>query len=270
MSDKENKTKWKLSSHALPLAYIVLICIGYTEKSIFYSKFDIEIAPYLNFEEYLFIFLPIGSILIVIFFIFSIYMSGLFGASYALFGGVKNILENSEIPKNKCREIYFYKKTKKIRRVLATILITILFIAPLSLIFIFAITKTFYMREFTVIIFIWGLIMLLLSIYLSFKKESPVSLLLIYAFAMSFLIPILWNQKTKKADKILSGKPDIKVSFINDNKLIKTNDTLVFIGQTKGYLFLRDLKSNGNSIYKKDNISNVKIIANIGAINNEF
>lgn len=257
--DIENKPeKFKIPSQFIPISYIILVCIGYAEKAFFYEKFGINIALYLNFEEYLFIFLSIGSIFLTVLLVLSIYFSGLIASYFTL-------LKNFRIkqPKEKTvREalIIIPEKVKNTQRIIGYILFFFLTISPIILLFLSYVLKIVSTYYSIILIFVWGFSFALIYIYEITTKDSLINLFSLYAFIMSFIIPTFWIIKSQNAENILTGKSEIKVSFNTKNKPISTNDTLTFIGETKEFLFLRDLNNNGNLIYRKNNISDFKII----------
>lgn len=255
MDKKENN--FKIPSQLLPIAYIILVCIGYTEKAFFYNKFDIDITQYLNFEEYLFIFLSIGSIIFTISLIISIYISGIISSYHVLFSVKKN-KESKNVIKKKA-EFKISKKIKKRLHKLGNFLFFFTATFPILILFyscFFEDEKKYYT---IILIFLWGLFISFIYLYEIIVNDSSRNLYSLYAFVMSFFIPAFWVIKSQSAENILNGKSKTQVSFIT-NKKVFTNDTIAYIGQTKEYLFLRNLKDNGNLIYKKSNISAFKII----------
>lgn len=277
MSDN-SKFNWKISAHTLPISYIILICLGYTEKSLFYEEFGINIAPYLSFEEYLFIFLPIGSALVMVFFLFSTYIAGIIGANFALFENSKGILNRyKQVEKIESGNPNLnIKKPKKIKSILAYILIAILILSPILILLYFGFNRlilgnTDYevTKLTTIASFIWGLVMLVLIFSRLPKKEDYKSSLLLYAFLMAFFIPISIICKIHQANYILSGNSNLNVTFKQGEHKIFTNDSIKFIGQTKEYLFMRNLNTDGNIIYRKEDIDEItftkKTFANNGS-----
>ena len=53
-----------------PIVYIILICLGYINKSLFFSQFDINIINYLSIQDLVFVFIPLGSMIIGVLVIF--------------------------------------------------------------------------------------------------------------------------------------------------------------------------------------------------------
>lgn len=264
MTTKPKKNKWTLPTNAIPIGYILLICLGYTEKSIFYEKFGIDIAQYLDFEEYLFIFLSIASGLIVVILIFSIYLSGVLGSLLALIN-LKTKKKSLEKEKNDDRvkkNNWLLNKTAKIRRILAIILF-VLIAAPPFVKFFFTSSPYGIMDMFSLkYILIWSGVTFIIFLYQTIKVQNDSDrprMFLLYAAIMPLIIFKIWDLKIKKADSILSGKFQTKVAFVKNGHTIQTNDTLGFIGQTKNYIFLRNIRTKGNVIYRKENIDVIEI-----------
>ena len=263
----QKKIKWNIPAEAIPIGYILLVCLGYAEKSVFYHNFDIDVAPYLDFEEYLFIFLPITSFFIFFTIIISIYFTGIIGSLIVLIKPKKEKSINTEKkPEIKEEEVRFnkiLKKTYLLRRIVAIITLALLFASP----FVVYILKPWLLNPtiqwYKTYLIFWSITLFILFLYRTIKIQNDsdrARLYLIYAVITPLILVFIWNYKTNKAKLILDGESKTKISFIKKDKKITTNDTIVFIGQTRNYLFLRNLKSNGNLIYKKENIDEIEII----------
>ena len=265
MTSEEKKSKWTLPKNAIPIGYILLICIGYTEKSVFYNKFGIDIAQYLDFEEYLFIFLSLASGLIIVILLFSIYLFGILGSLLVLIKPkTKKLKKEEKINKESfLGNKWFFTKTKKVRRILSIILFVIL-VAPPFLKFLFTSPQNGIMDEFSLkYMFLWACTMFILFLYQTIKMQSDSDkprMFLLYASIMTLFIFKIWDSNNKRADSILAGKFQTNVSFTIEGKLVKTNDTLGFIGQTQNYIFLRNVKTKGIVIYRKENIDVIEMV----------
>lgn len=258
MTNKFNKIK--LPTQLIPLGYIALVCLGYFVKSIYYEKFDIEIENYLNFQEYLFIFLPIGSGIIVA----AIAITAFFGGLYVVTSDfirkyrAEEKLRRTEAPltpkdwKTKKR-VYRFLTGAKI--IFQGVLIFSLFFGPIILLLYYGFTKNISGRVGVLASLIWGV--LIISFYffgnLSREKEPWNNIILLYAFLIS-MCPMFIYLKMDRADLILSGNANKSVKFLLDDTKISTNDTLIYIGQTKDFLFLRNIKTKSNHIYNKTEI----------------
>jgi len=263
---KQKKIKWNIPTEAIPIGYILLVCIGYAEKSVFYHNFDIDVAPYLDFEEYLFIFLPITSFFIFFILIISIYFTGIIGSLIVLIKPKKEKNNKKEKKLEVKEEAEINKKLKKtylLRRIAAIILLTLLFASPFVVYLLQPWLLNPTIQWYKTYLIIWSITLFILFLYRTIKIQNDsdrARLYLLYAVIAPLILVFIWNYKTNKAKLILDGESKTKISFIKKDKKITTNDTIVFIGQTRNYLFLRNLKSNGNLIYKKENIDEIEII----------
>jgi hypothetical protein len=265
MASKHKENKWSLPTNVITIGYILLICLGYTEKSVFYEKFGIDIAQYLDFEEYLFIFLSIASGLIIAILLFSIYLSGVLGSLLVLINlKVKKTKDEEKVNNdNRFKNRWFFKKTTKIRRILAIILFIFLVALPFLKYFSTSWQNGIIEELSLPYIILWTVVTFILFLYQTIKVQNDSDrprLFLLYASIMPLIIFKIWDSKIKKADSILSGKFQTNVSFIKEGRTIRTNDTLGFIGQTKNYIFFRNVKTKANLIYRKESIDLIEIV----------
>ena len=79
-----------------------------------------------------------------------------------------------------------------------------------------------------------------------------------YKFIAYFLL-FIYLQGNFAANNIKTGNPGYDVAFKYNNKLIKTDNNLVYIGGTQNYLFLRERKSKSNIIFRIDKIDSCSI-----------
>jgi len=64
--EKEQDSVLKRFKNNIPLIYIFLVCFGYFNKSIYFDVFDIDILNYLSIPELVLMFIPFGSILVIV------------------------------------------------------------------------------------------------------------------------------------------------------------------------------------------------------------
>lgn len=84
-------------------------------------------------------------------------------------------------------------------------------------------------------------------------KKYPI----IYFTIMLIINGLISNQVQYLS--IINGRSNKIISFIyNENKIV-TDSTLVFIGGTKDYIFLRNCRDSTSIIYKRDEINNLSI-----------
>ncbi|MCG8184297.1 hypothetical protein [Tenacibaculum piscium] len=264
MNEKEKKG-FNITTQALTIGYIILICIGYSVKSIFYSQFGIGIEEYLNFEEYLFIYLPIGSMFISIILLFTAFFGGLYGVGYLFFNknilfDIDNLVKEEKKREEKNNQSRSNNKLHKILLIIKNLIIFLLLIIPLGFAIYFAFNKNISWREFSLGVIIWGAIMLLLFIIskFTFRDEKKI-VWTFFSFIICFFTVVLCDQQLNKAEQILDGKAIKEVLFIMKNDTISTNKTTLYIGETKEYLFMRDITKNSNIIFKKNKIHKLNL-----------
>ena len=61
---KNKKSTLSLLKESIPIVYIILVCFGYFNKSLFFNKFGVDILYYLTVQELVFSFIPVGSVIV--------------------------------------------------------------------------------------------------------------------------------------------------------------------------------------------------------------
>ena len=77
-------------------------------------------------------------------------------------------------------------------------------------------------------------------------------------FALGFIINSLISNRLQYLN-ITNGYGDYKLSFMIQDKTIKTDSNLVYIGSTQSYIFIYDNKDSTSLCYKKESMSNLSI-----------
>ena len=261
---KKNKTKFYCSSQNFTVGYIVLIFIGYSLKNTYYTQFNINIEEYLNFEEYLFIYLPVSSILLLFLHFLTIYLGGMYGTEYLFFN--KNILFN----KNKLSKYlkieretndkpkYQNYSTKK--QGILFIPICLIFIVPFGFLFYSYFDNDNLLDTYFVFIMTWGIIMFVLFVVMDvLKKGNKKTLWILISSILSITSYPLYGYKLNQAKQILSGKPIMDINFTIKSDSISSNKTVLYLGETKDYLFMRNIYTNTNIIFQKKEIHKLNI-----------
>lgn len=258
---KNKGSNYKISTQHITLGYIILICLGYLQNSLFYVRFNIDIALYLNLEEYLLIFLPIGSGLIAAVVGLFTYIGLLMAAAEVL---KVPFLSTQDSERHKEAEDLSYtplswsqKSTKlKVWYVIKNIFFAFLVFLPFTTLVIYEMELENSERLIKSILLAWALVMLSLGIITS-KKENRISMVLAFGGFFLLLVIIIAITTISKADGILAGNPNFSITMEYKNKEISSNDNLVYIGQTKDFIFLRNLTSSSNIIYAKKDVTKV-------------
>lgn len=224
----------------LPLLIILIISFGYLDVYFYYSNFSILIHNYLDASEIIFLFSPI-LFLIVLILIIHLYLP------LTLLG-------------------YFKKHNTKLLHIAErhSILFFSIGILILSILFFIAfywgqeinndLTKNPEYMESQFFEFIlycmltcWVLVSITLLTKINFRFIIP---LIILSF-----IWFLTKSNANKARRLPTY--DVSLTLIDKN-IISTNDSIYFIGETRNYIFLRNMNSKFNSIISKQDVTNIQ------------
>lgn len=222
------------------LIYALLVFIGCSIQYFFFAEFKINIIGDLSFNDAILSFLP--SIIFLLFLFF--------------------------IP---CAFCYFYylwihPRFKKlgIKNQGILILIGILFV------FYFPITLVLFNFPYHKILLFYILLILPAFVYLlddfferkelfNKKEYKGIFKYIFYAFILAMMIILSSFYASTKADDLLKGRSKVaNVSFCYEGQDIETNENLIFIGSTSGYLFLYNKIKNESHTYEKSNVRFLK------------
>ncbi|WP_086478375.1 hypothetical protein [Arenibacter amylolyticus] len=266
MNTKLDSKDFTISPQLITLGYALLICIGYWFQNLYYQRFGIQIESYLNFQEYLFIFLPLASLLIFLFFIGVTYFTGFNGILYVFYkSGWLNKKEKLVTPNDDGEKILNHSNRFKIPlEILKGVIIITIIVIPIIVIVLIKVEgnpKT-YWKDIKPYIYIWGGIIslvYLIAVY-SYSSFSVKALRwLYYSLLSTTLIATMIDLQYEKSDKILLGIPIENVQFTIKGDTITSTNTILYVGETRDYLFMRDIESNSNLIYQKKEMSALKV-----------
>lgn len=267
----------------LPLFSALLILIGYLNYYSFYKCFDIEISSYLTTGELLLSFLPLTVPILIILLFFFFMLTGVLVAlpfkkdkeiddsgddivSLTLFfHSLKRLsddLKNDKLSK-------FYKVGFFPVHVISLI-IGLFFIAFFGF-------YLFTIVEYTILgnseFKIPALILILSSllwiplifdiinrIYNNPNKDTLQNLK--FGFVLFIFITLVVITNKESAFNIKHGRPKYNITMELADSTINSDTTFVFLGKTKDYLFLRDLKENKNVMYSTTYIKRLELKKN--------
>lgn len=86
-------------------------------------------------------------------------------------------------------------------------------------------------------------------------KTVKLSIIFMFIVLLYFLISLFQFNRANKA-LYDSNK---QIMFLYNNELIKTNDSIKYIGDTKNYIFIYNLNMQEVKVFERDNISSYKI-----------
>lgn len=264
----KNDSYLKLIKDYLPLIYIMLVCFGYFEKSLYFDKFGIDILNYMSIPEMILIFIPLGSIIFTsIIFIIIVVSPGIIFNKTEYESKIENQKKSFNLL-NKLKKT----KNKTLRKiavnfyhVVGILVMLFLHFIPILLMTYIAFSRIFekiHYKENTILLFIslWGI--LFLFKFLVQKKEFRIKPRIVL-FTYSILVFIFFigylEINANKANNILKGKSNYYVKFKIEDKTIESTKDLLFFGQTNEYIFLRNINTQENFIYKKNIIKELII-----------
>ena len=83
--------------------------------------------------------------------------------------------------------------------------------------------------------------------------------ILLVWFIVGFFYLLINSTAHQNYKNINSDQLKTLFSFTNESKTYKSNDTLLFIGATSKYIFIRNTKDSTNFIFDKASIKNLSI-----------
>lgn len=260
---------------SIPLITGALIFLGYINYTFYYFYFDIEISSYLTTGELLLSFLKLT--IPILFIIGLILLLSVIGTLPEIITKAKgnsitfdefcayfeiNLTRLLELFKKHIKTINFrsvrdYWKTYLfIMAILNTFAaIIFMFLYPCFLILLLTplkIKTEWFSTILNGCLSIYWLIILQNILNKKLKRVNPKSALF-FAIGILFLINIIIFNKGN-ALLTLNGKPKDKAIIYTSTDTITTSESIVFIGKTENYIFLRNISDRSNVIYQTDEI----------------
>jgi hypothetical protein len=245
------ETKLDLIIKSFPLIFVILTAIGYINIQSYYYFFDIEIINYLEISEIPLLFFN-KSILIILLLI-----------SLIIFVYFIDDKISQEVNDDEKDLQVLEKKTEKFKKTLfkgGWFLISII---------IFFIMIDLFFANYIGLVFLVGyLLLIIIHIIIEktllrslIRKDNSSSLLIIY---FGFLTVMFFNLFTisnsiEKGYKLKYQDTQSKIiCFVYDGKIINTNKRILYIGETKKFLFLFDKLKEETLIFKTEEINDLK------------
>jgi hypothetical protein len=251
------KTK-KLIKSMLPYIGSVLIMLGYLQLYIYYISFNIRINDYIDLTE-------IFTLTINNFIFYSIYFSILSFITFMIYkveNGNKIYVPESSYYDEKSfwKRILLFSKIFYLRTYGFLFLVIIFFIA------LFMVKSI--INDFISFIIMSGCFILLFLIFLFFEFKYKYKLIvgkvldyrintiilftvMIFAFVSLFTfleVKLVYLQSNFKT-----------ISFEYEGEIVETNSNILYIGQSKNYLFMYNNSDLTSIVYKRDAIENFRI-----------
>jgi len=267
MSENKKSTLNFLKEY-IPIIYIILVCFGYFNKSLYFDKFGVDILYYLTVQELAFSFIPVGSAIVValLFMIIILAPMVVFGSDEYIDSEIEKDRFNPYQGINKIKHATFKKISKHTYWIISVATSLYLNLTPILLFAYFAIFRkiggSLPNSEIIVLLMIvWGIIFLLKFKFHqnSKNKKNPRVILFVYFILMIVAFIVYSDINLKRAERIRNGDADYSIHLINDKKEIKTTKELIFFGQTNDFIFLRNINTNENRILKKGDFNELII-----------
>lgn len=255
--------------------YALLIFIGYYNYFTFYTFFDINIIDYLTFSELVLSFLnltiPIMILLaaMLIFFIFAMfriasekkenieyYQRTAYRDVFQIFlDSFENIKSTFKEKKWKLFSTYIWLLLFIFQFSFSILIFLFIILYPIDFVNKIAEREGLFINN-TILLFLLGFMWIMFfddileRTFNEIERKKIVRNSIIFLFFIGFLTVV----NRIRAKSILQGKPFENLEFTYQNKLIKTDSTLVYFGQTDRYIFLRNLIQNENQVFQRDKI----------------
>lgn len=247
----------RILKKTLPLVSGLIIFFGYIKLSIFYYHFNIKIIDYLEFIEILTLFLP------------DVVYYGCFVVLAMLISFISTSKQEMEAKQMKIENIEnensSWKRFKYQIKYHGQLLIA------LGLFFIWnGVEVFFFNKTSSLFLSVPGILILgflLFSYFIiefnhKFKKiynedfNPTIHNLIVIGFFFGLYSISSVQYELDKIESLSSPN----ISFKYSESLISTNENLVYLGQTRNYLFLHDRSKQASHIYLRNQISEVKIM----------
>ena len=245
----------KILKTFFPVIGILLIACGYMKFSFFYHHFDIRINNYLEFSEILTLFLPdiikYGLIIFLIILFNFIFESKL---SVERIHNLKLAITDSYNLLDRIKLHYLYNKELIWLSSACVINYLIAFIwfreKFLDILFI-----TFYIPAFLIFsILLQEFKHKYKELYDQYLSPTYNNLILIFFLFNLYSIGSVYNE----IKKVESGSKTI-VTFEYSDENIKTDNNLIYIGQTSNYLFLHDKERKESKVFERSKLEKIII-----------
>ncbi len=241
---------FKRISIAIPLIIAFLIACGYIKLYFYYNFFGVMINDYIDMSEILSLFLPnlMRYILLL-----------LLGSAVIIFLLFSRKKIEDKVNKNDLKNA---RKNFNILFYTLSILSIVYFFIPYD-IYPETIRKNLRPKYELVYYFLWPLIISFFFIIKNIHKYYNIKMSKITIVIIFCLVYILFGSITSAFREISFTKREkYKVSFEYLDKKVTSSKNTLYIGQTKNFLFMKNLKNDKTSVYNRNNIEFLEIMQN--------
>lgn len=280
----------------LPFGSAILIFLGFYNLQCYYWWFDINIYNYVDTGELILLFTSIifQLLFLGVTFILYFYLTSLWHKLSYLDKRQRHVLQDGLIKHKHPRKIDFFDKLwlfalsfiSFFMYIIGVLLIVFLLMVFLIVILVQVDNDKVIMdnlkdnwKLFILIFFSWvGMKLLSQNLFknrkIFFLRNSfkfwfyeKFSMKLSKTFVVSYkiffyLLLFFWVTNRFKAFHVLSKKGRTDITFIYNNQTFSTNDSTVFVGETKDYIFFRNTKTSANLIFERSRIMSLTLKVN--------
>lgn len=241
---KEEPKKFNLLEWTT-IIYAFLTFLGYSYIDTYYNQWGIRIYSFLDASEILLVFLKNITILIPVIMLLYLYV-------YRILS-----IDNHDEKESLRTKLAKMSLEKYILLVVLTYVLLTCVMLPLG--FILQLNRGFSFDIVLMVLMIY-LIMHLSIAMINFKgvftnrnKPARITLILILLYSLNY------SYARYQFKDARYKRNNTRFSFSNESKNYKSNDTLLFIGTTSKYIFIRNTKDSTNLIFEKSNSKNLSL-----------
>jgi hypothetical protein len=231
MPDNKTNNGIELIIKFFSLLYVILITCGLTYNFFFYKKFGIVITEYIEIGEALLLFIPLLADAFIIMSVMGILMS--FTNSSLFFGRLSFDPEYGDLKSLR-------KGANKVLVCLAILILLFYFFASLNIVNI----RLPHMLLLMSVLGFGSYILESIFIFLHSTRKIiiPAFILNILSIFIIFISMVLWLSFSKSERvKRKRGYQNFEIIY-NSDSTFKSDSNIYYLGRTKNYLFIHDIK----------------------------
>jgi hypothetical protein len=245
----------KIIKEIIPFIGVFLIGLVYVKLSLYYGHFNIDIINYLELSEILTLFLPdlVTYILVLGVVLFILFLVQTKSEAIRSFEKKEKVIVTPSFL-NRVKGIYRYTKL---------ILFPVVFLLICYLISFIWIRDAFWVLFYKTFILPVFYILTFLFFEFEYRYFEIYGKRIGATYSNLFFIcsmVCLFSIASAKSETLRVEKGESKIiSFTFNSKNVSTNNTTVYIGQTKNYLFIYNVIKKETAVYQKDDLIDFRI-----------
>lgn len=233
----------------LPLLTICIIYLGYCYLHFYYTYFNLDIYNYISSSDILLSFLPIVILILT-------FLVGFINVKIINYKVIKN--DDKDIIVSNENNTSVKKKTSVFKYILSsplTYILLLLIVYHILRKYLLQYYYDFELQYLELSFFITMYSLILWNVYSNSKLDlylkQPILFMLFLIVTSTIIIS---SFRKLDAKKIKFGIPVKQVSFIYKNKLYKSNQNILFVGQTQTSIFLYQRSNNSTMVFNTSEV----------------